>query len=98
MKPDVLLINTARGGIIDETDLAAALRAGLIGGAAIDVFESEPYSGELSTLDRCLLTSHMASMTDESRRQMELQATEDAVRFLTGQAIKQLVPDEEYAS
>jgi D-3-phosphoglycerate dehydrogenase len=96
MKPEVLLINTSRGNIIDEADLAAALRAGRIGGAAIDVFGQEPYSGELTTLDRCIMTSHMGSMSRDCRVRMELEATQEAVRFLTGQPLRQIVPEDEY--
>lgn len=96
MKSDALLINTSRGGIINEADLAEALRTGVIGGAAIDVFDHEPYSGELATLDRCLLTSHMGSMSIDCRTRMEIEATEEAVRFLTGQPLGGLVPPEEY--
>jgi D-3-phosphoglycerate dehydrogenase len=96
MKSDALLINTSRGGIINESDLAGALRAGVIGGAAIDVFDHEPYSGELATLDRCLLTSHMGSMSLDCRTRMEIEATEEAIRFLNGQPLSGLVPPEEY--
>jgi len=96
MKSDALLINTSRGGIINESDLAGALRTGVIGGAAIDVFDHEPYNGELATLDRCLLTSHMGSMSVDCRTRMEIEATEEAVRFLTGQVLEGLVPSEEY--
>ena len=96
MKSDALLINTSRGGIINEADLAEALRNGRIGGAAIDVFDHEPYSGELTSLDRCLLTSHMGSMSVDCRTRMEIEATEEAVRFLTGQSLSGLVPPEEY--
>ena len=96
MKSDALLINTSRGGIINEADLAEALRTGVIGGAAIDVFDHEPYNGELATLDRCLLTSHMGSMSVDCRTRMEIEATEEAVRFLTGQPLSGLVPPEEY--
>lgn len=96
MKSDALLINTSRGGIINESDLAEALRTGVIGGAAIDVFDHEPYSGELATLDRCLLTSHMGSMSVDCRTRMEIEATEEAIRFLTRQPLSGLVPPEEY--
>ncbi|MFA5187325.1 MAG: phosphoglycerate dehydrogenase [Patescibacteria group bacterium] len=96
MKSDALLINTSRGGIINESDLAEALRTGVIGGAAIDVFDHEPYNGELAILDRCLLTSHMGSMSVDCRTRMEIEATEEAVRFLTGQPLSGLVPPEEY--
>jgi D-3-phosphoglycerate dehydrogenase len=97
MKPDALLINTSRGNMVDEADLALMLREGRIGGAAIDVFEREPYSGELATLDRCLLTCHMGSMSVDCRARMELEATEEAIRFIRGEPLRHLVPDSEYA-
>jgi len=96
MKADVLLVNTSRGGIISESDLVQALRTARIGGAAIDVFDHEPYSGELATIERCLLTSHMGSMSVDCRSRMEIEATEEAVRFLTGQALTGTVPPDEY--
>lgn len=96
MKQDTLLINTSRGGIINEQDLAEVMRSGHLGGAAIDVFEQEPYTGDLATIDRCLLTSHMGSMSVDCRTRMEIEATEEAVRFLTGKPLQGLVPPEEY--
>jgi D-3-phosphoglycerate dehydrogenase len=96
MKPAALLVNTSRGNMINERDLAIALRSGRLGGAAIDVFEREPYSGELSTVERCLLTSHMGSMSQDCRFRMELEATEEAIRFLSGQSLQRLVPENEY--
>ncbi len=96
MKPDALLINTSRGGIINERDLAEALAENRLGGAAIDVFEQEPYVGPLSELETCLLTSHMGSMSIDCRTRMEIEATEEAVRFLMGKPLGSLVPPEEY--
>lgn len=96
MKPSALLVNTSRGNMINEHDLAVALRSGRISGAAIDVFEREPYSGELSTVERCLLTSHMGSMSQDCRFKMELEATEEAIRFLSGLPLQRLVPESEY--
>lgn len=96
MKPDAIIINTSRGGIINEHDLAEVLNAGHLSGAAIDVFEQEPYTGELTQIDRCLLTSHMGSMSVDCRTRMEIEATEEAVRLLTGQTLQGLVPSEEY--
>jgi D-3-phosphoglycerate dehydrogenase len=96
MKPDALIINTSRGGIINENDLADVLRSGHLAGAAIDVFEQEPYSGELINIERCLLTSHMGSMSIDCRTRMEIEATEDAVRFLTGKPLQNVVPSSEY--
>ena len=96
MKPDALLVNTSRGGIVNEQDLADVLKSGYLGGAALDVFEQEPYTGELAEIDRCLLTSHMGSMSVDCRTRMEIEATEEAVRFLEGQPLEGLVPLEEY--
>jgi len=96
MKPDALVINTSRGGIINELDLAEVLLGGHLGGAAIDVFEHEPYSGKLAGIDRCLLTCHMGSMSVDCRTRMEIEATEEAVRFLTGKPLRGLVPEAEY--
>lgn len=96
MKPDAVIINTSRGGVINELDLAEVLGAGHLGGAAIDVFEQEPYKGPLAQIDRCLLTSHMGSMSVDCRTRMEIEATEEAVRFLSGQALMGEVPPDEY--
>jgi D-3-phosphoglycerate dehydrogenase len=96
MKPGVLLVNTARGGLINERDLAQALRDGRIAGAAIDVFEQEPYAGELVSVSQCLLTCHLGSMTEDCRARMEIEATQEAVRFLKGEPLLQLVPEQEF--
>jgi D-3-phosphoglycerate dehydrogenase len=95
MKPDAIVINTSRGGIINEQDLAKILGEGHLLGAAVDVFEQEPYAGELAKIERCLLTSHMGSMSVDCRTKMEIEATEEAVRFLTGKPLTGLVPPEE---
>ena len=96
MKPDAMIINTSRGGIINENDLAEVLSGGHLNGAAIDVFDQEPYNGALAQIDRCLLTSHMGSMSIDCRTRMEIEATEEAVRFLTGKSLQGLVPQGEY--
>ena len=96
MKSTALLINTARGGIVDEGALASALREQQIAGAAIDVYESEPYAGELTALENCLLTCHMGSMSEDCRLQMEQEAVDDVVRFFAGTPLARPVPSDEY--
>lgn len=70
MKPKAILINTARGGIIDEKALAAALRDGRLGGAALDVFEDEPLPAERGAIfdgvPNLVLTPHIAGVTQEA--------------------------------
>jgi len=88
MPSHALLINTARGGIVNEADLHTALSQNKIAGAAIDVFEEEPYRGALSTLDNCILTCHMGASTVDSRTDMEVQALQEAILFKQGQPLK----------
>ena len=96
MKPEAILINTARGGIIDESALAAALRSRPKFSAAIDVFEEEPYTGELTSLENCLVSCHMASCTRDCRLQMELEAAQEVIRYFRGEPFKTPVPETEY--
>jgi glyoxylate reductase len=71
MKPTAVLVNTARGAVVDEAALADALRAGTIAGAALDVFEHEPaVSEELLTMENVVLTPHIASATRDARLAM----------------------------
>ena len=70
MKPGVILINTARGGIVDERAVAGALRTGQLGGAALDVFAAEPLTAGAAAVFRdtpnLILTPHIAGLTEES--------------------------------
>jgi D-3-phosphoglycerate dehydrogenase / 2-oxoglutarate reductase len=96
MKPNAILINTARGGIIDETALAVALQTRPTFSAAIDVFEEEPYTGALTTLENCLVSCHMASCTRDCRLQMELEAAREVIRYFRGEPFVTPVPEAEY--
>jgi D-3-phosphoglycerate dehydrogenase / 2-oxoglutarate reductase len=96
MKKDAIIINTARGGIINEDDLYEIMKAGNLSGAAIDVFDCEPYDGNLKEIKRCILTAHMGSMSVDCRARMEIEATEEAVRFMTNNPLNGVVPEEEH--
>jgi D-3-phosphoglycerate dehydrogenase len=96
MKHDAMIINTSRGGVVNENDLAEVLTSGHLSGAAIDVFDLEPYVGALSKIERCLLTAHMGSMSIDCRTRMEIEATEEVVRFLTGAKLQNLIPRSEF--
>jgi len=90
MRPGVLIVNTARGGVVDETALAEALRSGHVAGAAVDVFADEPPLGSplLSMTDRTILTPHIAGITRESMAAMINHATRAVVDWASGR-----VPD-----
>jgi len=82
MKKSVLIINTSRGGLIEEEALVEALENKKIGGVAIDAFEKEPYSGKLIAFDNVILTPHIGSLTKETREKMELEAVDNTINAL----------------
>jgi D-3-phosphoglycerate dehydrogenase len=82
MKPGAWLINCSRGGVVDEAALHHALRSNHLAGAAIDVFESEPYNGRLKELSNVILTPHIGSYAKEARIAMEMQAVENLIKGL----------------
>lgn len=88
MKPDAIIINTARGAIIDERALATALAAGKLGGAGLDVYEREPdIEQALLTLPNVVLTPHIASARESVRIKMSEIVAENIISvFETGQA------------
>ncbi len=75
-----IVVNTARGGVVDEAALCGALDSGHLAGAGLDVFDREPYSGPLTDFDNVVLTTHLGSATIEARDRMENEAVE---RILT---------------
>jgi len=77
-----LIINTARGGLIDEDELYDALINSRIAGAAIDCFNEEPYTGKLSQLKNVVLTAHIGSYAKEGRMLMEEQALNNLLNYL----------------
>lgn len=83
MKPTATLVNIARGGIVDDVALAAALKAGALAAAGLDVFEGEPrVHPDLLTLPNVVLTPHIASATLRTRRAMAQLAADNLIGFL----------------
>ena len=86
MKPTAFLINTARGDVVDETALVAALEAGEIAGAGLDVFEKEPAVSEgLLKMENVVLLPHLGSATQETRRAMGMRVVENVEAFFNGE-------------
>jgi glycerate dehydrogenase len=86
MKPTALLINAARGGLVNEQDLADALNHGVLAGAALDVLSAEPppVGHPLLHAKNCLLTPHIAWATFEARRRMMTITAENIAAFQQG--------------
>jgi len=84
MKTGALLINTSRGVIVNTEALTDALVQKHLSGAALDVYEEEPYEGLLTRLDNVILTAHIGASARHSRYLMELGAAEDCIRVLNG--------------
>jgi len=82
MKDNSWLINASRGGLIDEKALLSALKKGKLSGAALDVFDNEPYEGPLRSLDNVILTPHIGSYAKEGRIQMEKDAVQNLINGL----------------
>ncbi|TVQ36170.1 MAG: C-terminal binding protein [Spirochaetaceae bacterium] len=93
MKPEAFLINTARGAIIDEADLLAALQAERIAGAALDVLENEPPAADHPLLHepRVLVTPHMAWYTEESHLKNQQLGMQELTRVLSGRRPQYIV-------
>lgn len=84
MKKGAILVNLARGEMVDESALIEAIHSGHIAGAGIDVFSKEPYQGPLCDFEQVILTPHSATLPIETRTAMELQCVENALDFLRG--------------
>jgi D-3-phosphoglycerate dehydrogenase len=86
MPEGAYLINTSRGEVIDQDALYSMLASGHLAGAALDVFEQEPYTGPLTKLDNVILTPHIGSYTKETRLEMETQAVKNLLSALNTHA------------
>jgi D-3-phosphoglycerate dehydrogenase / 2-oxoglutarate reductase len=103
MKPGALFINTSRGKVVVESGLVEALKAGIVGGAALDVREKEPPQvGELEALPNVILLPHIAAFTREAQDRVTSAICEDVARVLDGRpavnAVKRTTPMPRVAS
>lgn len=97
MKPGMIIANTARGGVICERSLAAALIAGRVHAAGVDVFETEPPSKEmaLSYCDNAILSPHIAGLTEEASKRMAISCIENTLAVLNRTIDPNLVVNKE---
>ncbi len=88
MKPTAVLVNTARGGLVDEAALADALTAGRLAGAAVDVFADEPLPPDspLRTAPNTVLTPHLGASTREAQARAGVQTAQAVLDVLAGRA------------
>lgn len=87
MKPTAWLINSSRGGVVDETGLALALERGILGGAVLDVFAEEPPRSDnpLMDLENVILTPHVAGLTEEAQVRTSVLVAREVVKILRGE-------------
>ncbi len=82
MKNGSIIVNLSRGDMIDEIALINAIKSGKISGVGLDVYPNEPYYGDLCNYEEVILTPHSATLTYETRSEMELQCVQNAINFL----------------
>jgi D-3-phosphoglycerate dehydrogenase / 2-oxoglutarate reductase len=94
MKPGVRIINCARGGIVDEKDLADAIKEGKVAGAALDVYVDEPPAADhpLVKLDQVITTPHLGASTDEAQLNVAIAVAEQMVDFLAKGVVRYAAP------
>ncbi|MGZ4348271.1 MAG: phosphoglycerate dehydrogenase [Gaiellaceae bacterium] len=91
MRNGVRIVNAARGALVDEDDLLEALKSGKVGGAALDVFSTEPYAGPLLELDNVVATPHLAASTEEAQDRAGVIIAEQVAAALDGGLVSNAV-------
>ncbi|MBM7570400.1 phosphoglycerate dehydrogenase [Aquibacillus albus] len=92
MKKTAFLINVSRGGLVNEHDLIEALKQNVIRGAALDVFETEPTTGELAYLPNVVATPHIGGATVEAVRRTGQVTSDNIARFIKGEELRYVIP------
>ena len=100
MKPSAILVNTARGGVVDETALIASLREGRLAAAGLDVFEDEPPAPDnpLLSMDQVVLSPHIAGLTTECAERMAISSVQNVLDFFAGKIDPALVVNGKHAN
>jgi D-3-phosphoglycerate dehydrogenase len=98
MKPGVIIVNTARGGIVDEGALGAALAAGKVGAAGLDVFDDEPPAKDhpLFAFDQALVTPHIAGLTEQAGERMAVYSVQNVLDFFAGRLDSDLIVNKDF--
>lgn len=98
VKPGVVIVNTARGGIVDETALAAALTAGRVSAAGLDVFDDEPPAKDhpLLAFDQVVLTPHIAGLTRQAAERMAMSSVQNVLDFFAGRLAPDLIVNKDF--
>ena len=98
MKPGVIIVNTARGGIVDESALEAALAEGQVGAAGLDVFDDEPPGKDhpLLAFDQVLLTPHIAGLTQQAAERMAVSSVQNVFDFFAGRLDSDLIVNKDF--
>jgi D-3-phosphoglycerate dehydrogenase / 2-oxoglutarate reductase len=100
MKPTAVLVNTARGGVVDEVALIASLREGRLAAAGLDVFEDEPPAPDnpLLSMDQVVVSPHIAGLTAECAERMAVSSIQNVLDFFAGRIDPALVVSGEHAN
>jgi len=98
MKPGVIIVNTARGGIVDEGALGTALAKGQVGAAGLDVFDDEPPRKDhpLFAFDQVLLTPHIAGLTQQAAERMAVSSVQNVLDFFAGRLDSDLIVNKDF--